>query len=702
MDQQVQVPDMQQQVDPTVLEDALRQARELELATYQKWMTELEKAKKREKNYRKVAKRAVTIYEADADSKDIPFNILFSNTQTLSPAVYNNPPRPVVRPKDLKSQDPLVLQACKVAQRILEALMDTGEVDDTSIHSIYKQCVLEGLVAGRGIPWARYEAEINEDTDEMGMAIPSSVEHEEACLEYLPWDNFLCSYARKWEKVHWVSAIWYMDRYELKENFGEEIFQKATFKPSVYDTDAGNDRDKDGEENKPDLACVYEIWDKRTKTVYFLSDSFAGIILKQEPDPLELEGFFPCPEPLMFFRRISSMVPVPQYKFYEEQAEELNDITARIRKLIRTLRVRGGYDGMMETSMRAISELDDGELAPIPNAMALTNGGVSNLANAIWYQPMKETITALQQLYQQRDQVKQTIYEITGISDILRGATAASETATAQQIKSNWGTLRMKEAQGMVAEFARSTLRILLEIAVTKLSPDTIQQMIQIEVPREAEVQMQMQQQQMQMVMAGQPPQPPQPPPVTLEAILEKLQNDLYRNFSIDVETNSTVDIEATEDKQDFSELLNAISQFMNGFAPLVQEGILPMPAAMSILISIVRRFRLGPEVEEQLKSAVQQQQAQGQKPDPEVQKAQMEQQQSADEHRMKMQEMQMKLEIERQKLELEKQKLQMEMEYEQANHQLKMQQLRAQTMSTIMINQNKPKSGETQGNATV
>jgi hypothetical protein len=42
------------------------------------------------------------------------------------------------------------------------------------------------------------------------------------------------------------------------------------------------------------------------------------------------------------------------------------------------------------------------------------------------------------QLVEQREQVKQTIYEVTGISDIVRGASKADETATAQQIKGRW------------------------------------------------------------------------------------------------------------------------------------------------------------------------------------------------------------------------------------------------------------------------
>src|SRR5690606_21232802 len=111
------------------------------------------------------------------------------------------------------------------------------------------------------------------------------------------------------------------------------------------------DRDNSAKEYdraKPDMACVYEIWDKNKREVVFLSDSLPDKILRHIPDPFKLVGFYPCPEPLTFLRKISGLVPVPLYKFYKDQAEELNDITYRIRKIIRTIKVRGAYDSSLE------------------------------------------------------------------------------------------------------------------------------------------------------------------------------------------------------------------------------------------------------------------------------------------------------------------------------------------------------------------
>jgi hypothetical protein len=83
-----------------------------------------------------------------------------------------------------------------------------------------------------------------------------------------------------------------------------------------------------------------------------------------------------------------------------------------------------------------------------------------------------------------------------------------------------------------------------------------------------------------------------------IEAIL---QNDVSLHYKTDIETNSTIDAEAAQDKQDISELLNAVSQFLNGVAPLVEQGILPVEVAKSMLLVVSRRFNFGSQLEDAL-----------------------------------------------------------------------------------------------------
>lgn len=598
----------------------------------QYWLKELDAARKRVKEYRKIASRIVKLYEG-GKADESPFNILYSNTETLAPALYNNLPRPVVQ-RRFKDDDPIGKVASDVARRSLEFLIDNELGTYTPFDDLMAQAVLEALVPGQGITRFKYDASIVElpepenptegaedDTGEgdveavAGEIHPEpaeQVEYETVCGESVPWDRFLHGYAKQWKDVPWIAFEHFMTREELVKNFGEEIGHRIPLnvsgKESSSESDYGDDDDsKLHDAEGVTLAHVFEIWDKETKMVRFLAPSYPAGFVKSVEDPLELSGFFPMPQPLMLFPKISSLVPVPLYTMYEEQAKELNRVTVRINKIVQALKVRGFYDSTLEGLDKVLSA-DDNVLIPAENVAAMQQG--QTLEKAIWLMPLEKLVAVLQQLYVQRQQVKQVIYEITGISDILRGASVASETATAQNIKNQWGTLRLRKMQKQVARYARDCLRIMAEIAMTKFSQQTISQMTGLQFPTEAQkqqAQMLLQQAQMQQV-PGQPPVQPPPQLIAMaqlpswETIMGLLANDLQRNYRIDIETNSTVDAEATEDKQNLGEFLNAIAQFMNGVAPLVQQGVLPFDAAKSILLAVTRRYRFGPEVEDDLK----------------------------------------------------------------------------------------------------
>ena len=669
----------------------------------QSWLKELDSARKRLKDYRKDASRVVKLYEG-GKAQESPFNILYSNTETLAPALYNNLPRPVVQ-RRFKDDDPLGKVASDVARRSLEFLIDNELGTYTPFDDLMAQAVLEALVPGQGVTRFKYDASIVEQPeptnptegqeDETGEGAVEAVageihpepaeqvEYETVCGESVPWDRFLHGYAKQWKDVPWVAFEHFMTRDELVKNFGEEIGHRIPLNVSGKETanesdDGDRDDDKLHDAEGVTLAHVFEIWDKETKMVRFLAPSYPAGFVKSVEDPLELSGFFPIPQPLMLFPKISSLVPVPLYVMYEEQAKELNRVTVRINKIVQALKVRGFYDSTLEGLDKVLSA-DDNVLIPAENVAAMQQG--QTLEKAIWLMPLEKLVAVLQQLYVQRQQVKQVIYEITGISDILRGASVASETATAQNIKNQWGTLRLKKLQKQVARYVRDCLRIMGEIAMTKFSQQTISQMTGLQFPTMAQkqqAQMLLQQAQVQQV-PGQPSvQPPQQLIAmaqlpTWEDIMGLLANDLQRNYRIDVETNSTVDAEATEDKQNMGEFLNAIAQFMNGAAPLVQQGVLPFDAAKSILLAVTRRYRFGPEVEDDLKK-MQAPQPQGNGADAKA-KADLEAAQAEQKVRMEM--LAMDKQLKEAETAAKMQEIQRKGELAAATHAMKLQEIR-------------------------
>ena len=608
--------------------------------TVLKWLNEMGDARKREDKWRKAATSIVEIYEGQKKELS-PYNILCSNTETLQPALYNSTPRPIVA-RRFKDEDPLGKMAGKVGERALEYLIDSGNAAYTSFDDLMASAVLEALVPGRGLTRFKYDATIvtreneaaaatvsedereGDETDDVETepAAPvEEVQNETVCGEEIPWNRFLHGNAKKWRDVPWCAVEHFMTREELEKNFG-----KVGAKVPVTETDSGsNTGSEDNSEARKDelkgmkVAQVFEIWDKEGKNVIFVSPQWKSAPLRETSDPLQLTGFYPWPQPLTFTSKISSLLPVALYTMYEEQAKELNIITVRLKRILAAMKVRGLYDATVE-GIDKVLQSEDNTLVPAENVAALLAQG-NALEKAIWLMPIEKLVAVVQQLYVSRVQIKTVIYEITGIADIMRGSSQASETLGAQEIKNQWGTLRLKKTQKAVMRYCRDCLRIILEIAVSKLSPQTLKAMTGLPFPmmeekQQAQQQLAMMKQQYEgmaqqaQMMGQQPPPPPQIPPElqqaaampSMEEVLDLLKNDTMRSYRIDIETNSTVDAEATEDKQDISELLNAISQFVNGMSPMVQSGTMPFEVVQSMLLAVVRRYRFGGELEDQLK----------------------------------------------------------------------------------------------------
>lgn len=582
--------------DPPELSDRKKES------LYKYWMKEIQDALKREKKYRKNGQDCVNLYEAKTP-ENTPFAILYSNTETLLPAVYNQTPIPIVQ-RRYKDADPNGKAVAETSTRILKFLVDTEDKDYDAFDDLMQATVLDGLITNRGVTRFRYVAHEGSD-------------YECVYGESVRWDKFIHGYARTWKKVPWVGFEWDMSKDELKKNF-----PKANLADLRLFSDANTDEDDSTKaEDRDELAGVksykvYEIWDKVTEKLIFLSAVSPDAPLKMVDDPLGLPSFFPVPRPLNFTRKVTTLIPTPLYTHYMAQAAELNELTRRLKAIIKAIKFRGAYNSAVE-GIEKMLQADDNEMVPVENVQSMPDG--TAMDKLFWTVPTNELAQTAQALYNQREQCKQVIYEITGISDILRGASLASETATAQNIKNQWGTLRLKRMQKEVQRYCREALTIMLEIAAQKFEIPTMRQMTGLQYFSAEEKQrvgaaIQQQQQMVQMQPPPQPGQPPVPPPPpippevqammqapTWEEITAIMRNEVALHYKVDIETNSTIDAEAAQDKQDISELLNALSQFLNGVAPLVEQGVLPVEVAKSMLLVVSRRFNFGSQLEDAL-----------------------------------------------------------------------------------------------------
>lgn len=596
------------------------------------WVKEIEACRKRESDFRKNGQRILDIYDG-TKAEETPFNILYSNTETLLPAVYSAIPRPVVQ-RRFKDDDPLGKAAAQAGQRGLEFLLDTN-VDGYEVFDDGMQAAsLDALLPGRAVTAVVYDADLVEAPAEYGEEpAPASMKSELVCLESKDWKKVYFGYAKKWSNVPWVAYESEIDREEAVKLFGQEVAGKLTYSKDNAPQEKDEPKSKEDAHQGERKTCrIYQVWDKDGgRKVRYFSDTYKDDFLKEEDDPLQLTGFFNCPKPLQFLKKTHSLTPTAVYILYESQAKELNELTRRIKMIAKAIKARGIYDSELGDDLKKLMEADDNELVPADKSSSLA--AEKGLQNAIWFMPIQELIVTLRELGAAREQCKQVIYEITGISDILRGSSKASETLGAQEIKTQWGTLRLKRAQKEVARYARDLLRLMLELAATKFSEETWAKMTGLPFLLSAKYNeltavAQALGQEVARIQATQPPpQPPQPgqPPIAppspppqlqqLQAIKQQLQapkwsdvlamlrDDLQRAYRIDIETNSTVEPEAAEDQKNISEIMMAMGQVLNGIGPLVAKGVLPFEAAQVMLLTVVRRFRFGSELEDTIKA---------------------------------------------------------------------------------------------------
>lgn len=577
------------------------------------WQSEIDRARRRERDFRTEGRWLTEVYEG-THKESVPFNILYSNTETLSPALYNNTPRPVVKPR-YKTGSPMPKAAGDLTTAFLEFFIDTGDADATQFDDLILAAVHEALVPGRGLTRFDYDSDIELDEAKK----PKKVNREYICGKHIAFDRFCHGYAKRWADVPWICFTHYLSKEEADLRWPDK---KAEL---VYDNKSSDAEDLERLESTEGvgLAIINEVWSRHKRKVYFFAEG-GKQFLEEKDDEYKLTGFYNIPRPMTFVTKISGQTPKALYTLYETQARELNSITNRIRVVIAAIKAVGFYNPMIQ-GLDKVLELEDGKMHPMEGAAAL---GEVALQNAVWMWPAEKLVVVLQTLMQQRDAIKNVIYEITGLSDILRGASVASETATAQSLKNQWGSLRIKRFQKEVARYVKDCLRIAAELGFTKLDADTIRKATASTLPSKVEHDaakarlgaakqeaLSLQAQNAPPQMPGQPPAPPPPLPppnpqdidivskVAFEDVLDNLKDDLNRKYLVEIELNSTVDVEATEDKTNLTDFLGAMAQFFGGIGPLVESGTLPWEAAKAMLLTISRKFRLGRDLDDELAS---------------------------------------------------------------------------------------------------
>ncbi len=605
-----------------------------------RWQMELKLAKKERKNWLAQCKKIVQRYREErpqTQSEERRFNVLWSNMQTLQPAMYNRAPKAEVD-RRFKDSDPVG----RTASQILERALDFA-IENNGLHDNVKGSVFDYLLCGLGVTWERYVPHYQSVTPRVGvMRVPKfsedgfeitdtveaeymaedgspvdpdhvkmdeqglhkdgepydEIAFEESITDYLHYSDFLHNPARTWNEVRWVARRAYLTKDAGKERFGD-VFEKVPLKhkPDGLMEDATTVETQE----MFSKAVVWEIWNKEDKKTYWIVEGF-DLPLDVKDDPLGLKSFFPCPKPLLSSMTNDTLVPVPDYVQYQDQAIQLDELTNRIHLLTDALKVAGVYDSQNDSVKRLLEEGVENELIPVDTWAAFAEKG--GLKGVVDWLPIEMIATVLQGLLAQREKVKADLYEITGMSDIIRGATDPDETAKAQQIKGRFVILRLEDRQNEVARFVRDIIRIKAEVISEHFQPMTLRLMSGFD-------------------LSGQDPQ-------LFDQAIQLLKSDAQRGFRVDIETNSTIAIDEQQEKQSRIEFLASVGGFLQQAMPMLQEVPQLLPLYGEMIMFGVRAFKAGRQLEgafetaiQQLGQVAQQKAQQPPQPDPHVIKAQ-------------------------------------------------------------------------------
>lgn len=531
---------------------------------YRRWMDEIALAQKEEKPWIERAGKVIDRYRDEKRTGGRKFNILWANVETLKPTVYSHTPKPVVRRRYLDA-DPIGREAADVLQRALTAAIDEYDFDG-AIENVRDDL----LLAGRGVARVEYEPVIGRrpakegetpDGEDDDGAYIEAIERQYVKCCYVYWRDFIVSPARTWKDVRWLGFRHLMTAEDLKREFPGKHVERTV------DATPNTDRQKRSDD-PPDMfkrAEVWEIWDKDSRKRLFVSDG-AKEILREEEDPLKLEGFFPVPEPVYAVRTSDNLVPIPEYTMYQDQAQEIDQVTVRIDKLVSALKVRGFYPAAVKEMADLLGHGDDAKLWPVADWEGLMQQGGGSFDKLIAILPIETIANVLAGLAAHREQLKQEIYELTGISDIVRGSSKEQETATAQRIKGNYAQVRMTPRSRPMQKFIRDLLRLKAEIMAEHYTPETLARMV------------------------GKPIRP---------EVMMLLKNDKLRDFRIDVETDSTVAPDEEAEKQAVNELLTSVTGFLDASLKIGAAEPLMVPMLLEMLKMAVRRYRAGQELED-------------------------------------------------------------------------------------------------------
>jgi len=514
----------------------------------------------------------------DQDTRS--YNLFWTNTLILKSALYATPPSPVVKRMHDDPND----DTSRVAALILQRALDNDiQKQNSNTHNAFMQATEDRLIPGLGQVWARLETDVKEETimtDEMGNPLlepikVSRITDQRAVVDYVHWRDFLWSAARTWDEVWWVARRVWLRKSQFVKRFGEEKWNELEDQRSAASSQGIDKYPRGWSKGRVE---VMEVWCLDTMKVYFVHVGAKVFCEEPKDDPLKLENFFPCPRPLLATHTTNDLMPRADYSMLQDQYRELEMLNSRIYTITRALRVVGAYDST-NTELANMLTGPEFSMVGVSNWNALSEKG--GLAKAVDWFPVEQLAIVLDKLSVQRQAVVAQLYELTGISDIMRGSSNPRDTLGAQKLKAQYSSVRLRLTQADVASFVCEAMRLRSEIMARHFTPEMLRRASQIDMTYSND-------------------------PALVEQAIMLLKNQDEFDYRVAVTEESLSMADYTAEREMRVAYITAVGQFLSQSAQMVAS----MPAALPYIVEIIKwvtsSFRGSDDIEAVLDKAAQ------------------------------------------------------------------------------------------------
>lgn len=609
-----------------------------------RWNAELTHANKQFEKFHTAGDDVVNVYRDKLKTDKAPknrLNLFHANITTLMAMLYGRVPQVDVDRMWADPNDDVARVASEMTQRMLNLdIQESGETYSANMRAALSDRLLPGLACAR----VRYcmeseEQEIPPEVDDVGtikvQGYKQNIKTDEWVEDlYVPWKDVRWSPCRFWSEVRWLAFRSYMDKGEVTARFGEDIAKAVPYTAkSPLDDKATN--------KEVWSKCeVWEIWCKKTLKVHWFVFSYDKI-LDTKSDPLQLDGFWPMPMPMLANITTTELMPIADYTIAQDLYRSIDVLQDRIQSLTEAAKVAGAYDKAAGKDLSQILKPGvENKLVPVDNwAMFAEKGGIKGCMDFI---PLDQIVQAIEILSQEQAKKIEQLYQITGMSDIMRGASDPRATATQDSLKAKFSSVRVQALQDEFARFATDLQKLKFCIIAKHFDPQTIMRATNVEATPDAKL---------------------------AEQAVALIKDPQTSKWRIQIRSESLAMVDYAQIRQERTEYINALGLFLQSAAPIAEQ----FPAASPVLLELLKWGLAGFKGSNQIegvidqaiaviKQSMQQSQGQDQKPDPKVQAEQLKQQGEAA----------------KQKLESEatSQKFQMQMAADAAKHQQDMEKL--------------------------